>query len=514
MAPQLLLTYDFPPIGGGIARWMAELAKRYPPGTLVVSTGQHPDAADVDATFPNRVDRLPLPARRLRSLQGLLHWSRRAAVLTRQCGVEFIWCGNMKPASYPAKWTMERLGTPFGVLLHGGDLLILQHQVHQSLLKRRTARALLASAAVLVANSQWTRECCLTLLSELEIESADSQVQVVPLGADHVFFRPGVDTTAVRARYGLGEGRWLLSVARLARHKGIDTALLALAQLRDRYSDLRYAVVGTGEELERAGGARRPARRRRPGALSHRRPRPRPARHLQLRRGLSRRLAADGAAGRGLRHLASRRRPPAASRSSPDGAEASRRRYATARPGCWWTRRAPRRWAMPRVLLDDAPLRARLGAAGRRAVETLLQLGPRGGRPGADRARVRPPGRCGRRSPDGPHASRAGRGRRVRQPVPHLAGAARPAGDSISTGASPTSSGASGCCCAATRPKESGCSISAAWTGCSPSGSSRWARRRWATTSRPPRSRRPSSSATPRLGPCSPRYRRDRASSI
>ncbi len=173
MAPQLLLTYDFPPIGGGIARWMAELAKRYPPGSLVVSTGQHPDAAEVDASFPNRVDRLPLPARRLRSLQGLLFWSRRAAVLTRQSGIEFIWCGNMKPASYPAKWTMERLGTPFGVLLHGGDLLILQHQVHQSVLKRRTARALLSSAAVLVANSQWTRERCLTLLSELEIEPAE-----------------------------------------------------------------------------------------------------------------------------------------------------------------------------------------------------------------------------------------------------------------------------------------------------------------------------------------------------
>jgi phosphatidylinositol alpha-1,6-mannosyltransferase len=249
MAPQLLLTYDFPPIGGGIARWMGELAKRYPPGTLVVSTGQHPDASTVDATFPNQVDRLPLAARRLRSLQGLLFWSRRAAVLTRQCGVEFIWCGNMKPAAYPAKWTMERLGTPFGVLLHGGDLLILQHQVHQSLLKRRTARALLASAAVLVANSQWTRDCCLTLLSELEIEPADRQVQVVPLGADHVFFRPGVDVAAARERYGLGEGRWLLSVARLARHKGIDTALRALSQLRDRYPDLRYAVVGSGEEL-------------------------------------------------------------------------------------------------------------------------------------------------------------------------------------------------------------------------------------------------------------------------
>ena len=250
VAPQLLLTYDFPPIGGGIARWMAELAKRYPPGSLVVSTGQHPDSPDVDSTFPNRVDRLPLAARKLRTLRGLLFWSRRAAVLTRECRAEFIWCGNMKPAAYPAKWTMERLGTPFGVLLHGGDLLILQHQVHQSLLKRRTARALISSAAVLVANSHWTRERCLTLLSELEIEAGDDLVQVVPLGADHVFFRPGVDTAAVRERYGLDGGRWLLSVARLSRHKGVDTALKALARLGERYPELRYAVVGAGEELD------------------------------------------------------------------------------------------------------------------------------------------------------------------------------------------------------------------------------------------------------------------------
>jgi phosphatidyl-myo-inositol dimannoside synthase len=250
VAPQLLLTYDFPPIGGGIARWMAELAKRYPAGSLVVSTGQHPDAPDVDSTFPNRIDRLPLAARKLRTLRGLLFWSRRAAVLTRECAAEFIWCGNMKPAAYPAKWTMERLGTPFGVLLHGGDLLILQHQVHQSLLKRRTARALISSAAVLVANSRWTRERCLTLLSELELEAGDDLVQVVPLGADHVFFRPGVDTSAVRERYGLDGGRWLLSVARLSRHKGVDTVLKALARLAVRYPDLGYAVVGTGEELD------------------------------------------------------------------------------------------------------------------------------------------------------------------------------------------------------------------------------------------------------------------------
>ncbi|HEU5041971.1 MAG TPA: glycosyltransferase family 4 protein [Gemmatimonadales bacterium] len=250
MPTQLLLTYDFPPIGGGIARWMAELARRYPPRSLVVSTGQHPDAADVDATFPNPVDRLPIPARRLRTIQGILLWSRRAAMLARTHAAEFIWCGNIKPAAYPAKWVMERLGIPYGILLHGGDLLILQHQVHQSGLKRRAARALLGSAAVLVANSQWTRDRCVNLLGELDVESTPEQIRVVPLGADHDCFRPGVDTAAVRRRYGLGEGRWLLSVARLTRHKGIDTALQALSRLAGDYPDLRYAVVGSGEERE------------------------------------------------------------------------------------------------------------------------------------------------------------------------------------------------------------------------------------------------------------------------
>nr|MBA3260596.1 glycosyltransferase family 4 protein [Gemmatimonadales bacterium] len=250
MAPHLLLTYDFPPIGGGIARWMGELARRYPPGGLVVSTGQHADSARVDAALPNQVDRLPISARRLRTLHGILLWSRRAAVLARGIGAEFIWCGNLKPAAYPAKWTMERVGTPFGILLHGGDLLILQHQVHQSVLKRRASRALLSSAAVLIANSQWTRDRCINLLGELEIEPAPEQVRVVPLGADAEFFRPAIDTGAVRERYGMTGGRWLLSVARLTRHKGIDTALRALASLCERYPDLCYAVVGQGEERE------------------------------------------------------------------------------------------------------------------------------------------------------------------------------------------------------------------------------------------------------------------------
>lgn len=369
MIPHLLVTYDFPPIGGGIARWMAELAKRYPAGSLVVSTGQSGDASEIDASFPNRVDRLAIPSRRLRTIQGILLWSRRVAVLARSTGAEFIWCGNLKPAAYPAKWTMERTGVPFGILLHGGDLLILQHQIHQSAMKRKTAAALLGSAAVLVANSEWTRDRCLTVLGDLDLEVPADRVRLVPLGADPAFFRAGIDTSDVRHRYGLESGRWLLSVARLTRHKGIDTALKALAQLRDRYADLRYAVVGSGEEqaaLELEARELGVADRVR--FLTDVPDRDLPALYncaevyLGVSRLMEQRVEGFGislaeASACGLPVIAGRSGGiPAAVRNGETGLLVDAERTDVVVEAV-------------RRLLDDAGLRARLGAAGRRAVE-------------------------------------------------------------------------------------------------------------------------------------------------
>jgi phosphatidylinositol alpha-1,6-mannosyltransferase len=249
MGLQLLLSYDFPPMGGGIARWMGELARRYTPGSLVISTGQCPGSPTFDQQLANVVDRLPLASSRLRTLQGMLRWSRRVVALATELPVEFIWCGNLKPASYPARWTKVRTGVPYGIFLHGGDLLILRRQVQRSLVKRRTAGALLRSASALISNSSWTATLCGTVLEELGIGAVQDRVHTVPLGADPAVFRPGLDQLEVRRRYGLDRCRWLLSVARLARHKGIDTGIQVLAQLGKDYPELAYLVIGSGDEL-------------------------------------------------------------------------------------------------------------------------------------------------------------------------------------------------------------------------------------------------------------------------
>ena len=248
-APDLLLTFDFPPIGGGIARWMSELAHRYPKGELIVSTGTIEGSEPVDSALPNRVDRIPVPSRRLKTLQGLVQWSRRVSALVAEHRPGFIWCGNLRPAAYPAKWAHDRTGIPYGVIVHGGDLLALQVNYRASRIKRVAARALLGSADVLVATSRFTSDLMGEVLRDLELGERTARMHAVPLGTDPEIFRPGLDPASFRSANRLPDTRWLLTVARLVPHKGIDTAIRALRILGPEFPDVHYAVVGQGGGL-------------------------------------------------------------------------------------------------------------------------------------------------------------------------------------------------------------------------------------------------------------------------
>ena len=249
----MLLAQDFPPMGGGIARLHDELARRFPPGELIVSTPANRDASEVDGSFPAVIDRLPISARSTKTLPGLLFWSRRAASLARRHRVRFVFCGNVKPAGYAARWVYERVRVPYGLILYGGDLLSEQHKIRQSRFKRRTARVIFGGAAVLVAISNWTRDLTVTVLGELGLDAHSQRLRVVHMGTDPAQFRPGVETAVLRKRADLPDGgtRWLVTVARLEQAKGIDTVIQALPAILERAPDVGYVIAGRGPDRER-----------------------------------------------------------------------------------------------------------------------------------------------------------------------------------------------------------------------------------------------------------------------
>lgn len=235
-------------MGGGIARCLGEIARHYPPGEMIVSTGSMPGSTDSDGPLAGAIDRIDVPVDRLRTPTGLRRWSVRALDLARSRDARFVWAGNVKPAGYPALWIRSRRGTPYGMITYGLDLMILERQVGRSRLKRGIAKRLLGNAAVVVAISRYTAAAAGRLLGALGLESLTERVRVVPLGADAARFCPGLPTDRVRRRYGLEQGRWMLTVARLVEHKGLVTGVGVLAALRDEFPDLGYVVAGTGPE--------------------------------------------------------------------------------------------------------------------------------------------------------------------------------------------------------------------------------------------------------------------------
>ncbi|HEY4099423.1 MAG TPA: glycosyltransferase family 4 protein [Gemmatimonadales bacterium] len=247
----LLFAYDFPPMGGGIARWMAAMAERYPPGKLTVSSGTLESAEATDPQFPQTIDRIPVHSDRLRTVAGLLAWSRRAVSLSSDPAMRFAWCDSVRPAGYPARWAFRRTGLPYGIVVHGGDLLTLRQRMERSRFKHGVMRSILHHATVSVANSRWTAERLRDLLHDVGLPHAAARIRVVPLGTDPSKWRFDAEAAAAfRDRRNLPSGRWLVTVARMVEYKGIDTAIRIVAELLPTIPDVQYAVVGRGGHEE------------------------------------------------------------------------------------------------------------------------------------------------------------------------------------------------------------------------------------------------------------------------
>ena len=225
---------------------MGEVTTRYPSDGVVVSTGTWPGGEASDTRFRQRIDRVPVGAKRLRTVNGLVRWTRRAGALAHRTAPAFAWCDEVKPAGYTAAWLNARRGLPFGVLAHGADFLLLQAKIGRSTFKRWTAASILRRCAVVVANSRWSADLVRAVLESLDLPALAADVRVVHLGTTPSRFGPDVDPGPARRKYGLDGGPWLLTVARLDHHKGIDTVIRALPAVRAAFPTARYAVAGIG----------------------------------------------------------------------------------------------------------------------------------------------------------------------------------------------------------------------------------------------------------------------------
>jgi phosphatidylinositol alpha-1,6-mannosyltransferase len=244
----LLVTQDFGPDLGGMARRHVELCRHYPE-PIAASTVAAPGADAFDAGERYPVLRQPFDFRRAKLLASQLRWARWLVRRLRAEPAQLVHCGNVRPAGYAVWLAHRRTGVPYLVYVNGMDLL-LERRKASSALKRRVAAAVFGGAAGVVANSAWTAALARDVMREVGVRHAPA-VAAIDLGTDPSQFNPARDSGALRRRLGVGDARLLLTVARLVPHKGQDVAVRALAELRRAHAGLRYLVVGAGPDEAR-----------------------------------------------------------------------------------------------------------------------------------------------------------------------------------------------------------------------------------------------------------------------
>lgn len=222
----LLATMDLPPTRGGIQTMVRELCARASGIELRVigpadgGARDHAGARDADAALGVPVARVPRRA-------GL--WGTVPAVAFAVRRTIKTWRPDVVLAMHVlAAPGALRARVPVVVFTHGGEF--------RSRRIARVARLVLPRADRVVANSRFTRSAAVAL-------GADPMRTAVQLvGAPDPVEVPAAEIEDTRGRVG---GRYVLCVARLEPHKGIDRLVRALPDLPE---DVRLVVVGDGPE--------------------------------------------------------------------------------------------------------------------------------------------------------------------------------------------------------------------------------------------------------------------------
>lgn len=145
---------------------------------------------------------------------------------------------NFGPAAH---WARLAFGTPYTVVAHGID-------VHARL--SRVQRAALRASCQILAVSQWTRQ---RLLDLGDIDPA--HIAVLPNTVDEQRFSIDAAPEYLARRYALkASEKVVLTVARLERgegYKGYDRVVRALPVVRAACGDVRFIVVGKGDDRAR-----------------------------------------------------------------------------------------------------------------------------------------------------------------------------------------------------------------------------------------------------------------------
>lgn len=225
MSKLLLITEDFSPLRGGVARYYGGLADELDNITVLTCvSGDNKDGV-IRRSWYGPVWPQWLP----------LLWL--VPYYKFKTGANILGAGQILPIGTALLFTRLAFGWQYIVFLHGLDIALTQTNKRRSWL----ARIILKYARLVVVNSEFTKSLA------LKSGAVESQIMVLYPCSD-LKIASNDDVQVLRERYNLENKLVLLSVSRLVKRKGIVDILSVLPQLQQNFSNLIYVVVGDGTE--------------------------------------------------------------------------------------------------------------------------------------------------------------------------------------------------------------------------------------------------------------------------
>jgi phosphatidylinositol alpha-1,6-mannosyltransferase len=231
----LLVTNDYPPKIGGIQNLLWEWWRRLPPDEFAVLTSPYSGTADFDAAQAYRIERIREPVLLPHPLM-----VRRVDALAANFGAELV---VLDPA-VPLGLIGPSLQLPYDVVLHGAEVTVPGRLPGT----RQVLAHVLRNARHVIAAGQYSLD------EANRAAGRDLPATVVPPGVDVDRFHPLDDAERDAARRDLGlpvDARVIVGISRLVPRKGFDTAIRAVARMRETHPDVVLAIAGTGRDAGR-----------------------------------------------------------------------------------------------------------------------------------------------------------------------------------------------------------------------------------------------------------------------
>ncbi len=242
MKKTLFVTLDYPPQLGGVARYYSNIIRRLPAADITVLATPQKNYLDFDQRQAYKILRknfyLNIP----------LFWPKWLRLvfelfqIVQERKIKALLIGQVLPVGSAAYLVNHFKKIPYILFTHGLDIMLPQ----QSNRKKNMLRRVLDNASYVVTNSEFTK-------NELSKFNVTSQKLIT--------LTPGCDIIGNRVnekryrelfnKHKLAGSKILLTVGRLEERKGHDLVLKSMAAIKDKYSDLKYIIVGEGKYRNR-----------------------------------------------------------------------------------------------------------------------------------------------------------------------------------------------------------------------------------------------------------------------